>query len=141
MREVIYTALFAALALLLLLLFVYMFLPKDNSSSKILSEPTAPTFIPGVYTSPVSSTTQSLQIEVTVDSEHINSIRLVTLDETTDVSNTLLESTLTSLTDQILSSQSLSNLTYEPTTRYTAQTLYTSITKALSKASPPSATP
>lgn len=135
MREVIYTAIFVALGIFLVLLFIYMFLPDDASDEQILSE-SAPTYMAGVYTSSVEAGNQALQIEVIVDREHINSIRLINLDETADVSNPLLETTLNSLSSQILSNQSLDNITCSDTSRYTAQTLYNAISRAIGKAAP-----
>jgi len=135
MREVIYTAIFVALGIFLVLLFIYMFLPDDASEKQILSEST-PTYMAGVYTSSVDAGNQALQIEVIVDKEHINSIRLIHLDETADVSNPLLETTLNSLSSQILSNQSLSGVTCSDTSRYTAQMLYDAINRAITKATP-----
>lgn len=137
MREVIYTAVFVALGIFLILLFIYMFLPDDASEKQILSE-TAPTYMAGVYTASIDSGNQALQIEVIVDKEHINSIRLVNLDETADVSNPLMETTLNSLSAQILSNQSLKGVTCSDSSRYTAQTLYDAINRAIKKATPTS---
>lgn len=134
MREVIYTAIFLALGIFLILLFIYMFLPDDSSEKQILSE-TAPTFMAGVYTASIDSENQALQIEVIVDKEQIHSIRLVNLDETADVSNSLLETTLNHLSTQILNNQSLDGITCPDSSRYTAQTLYDAIRLAVKKAS------
>lgn len=136
MREVIYTGIFVALGIFLILLFVYMFLPDDNSDKQILSEST-PTFLAGVYTSCVEAGTQSMQVEVIVDKYHINSIRLVHLEETENVSNSLLDTVMNSLSEQILTSQSTQNIISEDTNRYTAQTLYRAICNALKKAALP----
>lgn len=114
-----------------------MFLPDDASDKQILSE-TTPTFLAGVYTASIDTGNQAMQIEVIVDKEHINSIRLVNLDETTDVSNPLMETTLQNLSQQILNSQSLAGVTCSDTNRYTAQTLYDAISRAVKKATPAS---
>ena len=137
MREVIYTAIFVALGIFLVLLFIYMFLPDDASDKQILSEST-PTFLAGVYTASIDTGNQAMQIEVIVDRDHINSIRLVNLDETADVSNPLMEETLNNLSSQILSKQSLAGVTCSDTNRYTAQTLYDAISRAIKKATPAS---
>lgn len=51
MKEIIYTVIFAALALLMIFLFVYMFfLKKDSESAETAS---APTYTPGVYTASI----------------------------------------------------------------------------------------
>lgn len=137
MREVIYTAIFVALGIFLILLFIYMFLPDDASDKQILSE-TAPTFMAGIYTSSIDAGNQAMQIEVIVDKDHINSIRLIHLDETADVSNPLMETTLNNLSAQIISNQSLEGVTCSEASRYTAQTLYDAIKRAVKKATPAS---
>ncbi len=135
MREVIYTAIFVALGIFLVLLFIYMFLPDDASDKQILSE-TTPTFLAGVYTASIDTGNQAMQIEVIVDKDHINSIRLINLDETANVSNPLMETTLDNLSSQILNNQSLTGITCPDESRYTAQTLYDAINRAVKKATP-----
>ena len=76
MKEIIYTAVFAALAIILILLLVFMFLPK-NKESKTNEEK----YMPGVYTSTVTLNNTALEVEVTVDETHIKSIRFSNLDE------------------------------------------------------------
>ena len=76
MKEIIYTVIFAALALLLILLLVFMFLPNKNESENSKQK-----YIPGVYTSDVTLNNTALEVEVTVDESHINSIRFSNLDE------------------------------------------------------------
>lgn len=57
MKEIIYTAVFAALAIILILLLVFMFLPK-NKESKTNEEK----YMPGVYTSTVTLNNTALEV-------------------------------------------------------------------------------
>ncbi len=77
MKEIIYTTVFAVLAVVLILLLIFMFLPKDRKEA--LEETK---YAPGVYTSSVMLGNTALEVEVTVDESHINSIRFSNLDET-----------------------------------------------------------
>lgn len=77
MKEIIYTAVFATLAVLLIILLLFMFLPKNK---EIRSDEEQ--YMPGVYTSTVTLNNTALEVEVTVDESHINSIRFSNLDET-----------------------------------------------------------
>ena len=74
MKEIIYTAVFAALAVLLIVLLMFMFLPK-NKEARTNEEK----YMPGVYTSTVTLNNTALEVEVTVDEAHINSIRFSNL--------------------------------------------------------------
>ena len=77
MKEIIYTVLFVVLGILLILLLVFMFSPKDQKTSSTPSK-----YQPGVYTSTVTLNNTEFEIEVSVDSSHINSIRCSNLDDT-----------------------------------------------------------
>ena len=77
MKEVIYTVVFIVLGILLILLLTFMFLPNGEKHTSKKQE-----YMPGVYTSTVTLNNTSLEVEVAVDSSHINSIRFSNLDET-----------------------------------------------------------
>ena len=75
MKEIIYTVLFICLGILLVALLTFMFHPKnkETSSSKSTS------YQPGIYTSQLTLGDKELEVEVTVDENHINSIRFSNL--------------------------------------------------------------
>ena len=77
MKEIIYTVLFICLGILLVALLTFMFHPKnkETSSSKSTS------YQPGIYTSQLTLGDKELEVEVTVDENHINSIRFSNLDD------------------------------------------------------------
>ena len=62
MKEIIYTVIFAVLAIVLILLLVFMFLPADKETSGTVNQ-----YDPGVYTSSLSLNNTNLEVEVTVD--------------------------------------------------------------------------
>lgn len=132
MKEIIYTVLFVLLSIFLILLLVFMFFPKNSSSPR----ETAPTgkFTAGVYSSSLTLGDTSFDVEVCVDENHINSINLVNISESVTTMYPLVQPTLTSLESQILSNQSLDNITYSDESRYTSQMLLEAISKALDKA-------
>lgn len=81
MKEIIYTVLFICLGILLVALLTFMFHPKnkETSSSKSTS------YQPGIYTSQLTLGDKELEVEVTVDENHINSIRFSNLDDTVTI--------------------------------------------------------
>ena len=83
MKEVVYTAVFLALAIFMLILVFTMFHKKDPDDAGAASD-TAGTavYVPGVYTSSIQLNENSFDVQVTVDADHINSIELVNLSET-----------------------------------------------------------
>ncbi len=136
MKELIYGAIFVGLGLLLVILLLVMFgRPKENQNT-----PTGK-FTSGVYTSSIILSGRAIDVEVTVDRDHINSIRFVNLSEDVATMFPLMETTLDSLTEQILEAQSLENLRYSEDAKYTTLVLVKAIQDALDKASIDSTAP
>ena len=129
MKEIIYTAVFAALAIILILLLLFMFLPK-NKESKLDEEK----YMPGVYTSTVTLNNTALEVEVTVDESHINSIRFSNLDETVAAMFPLIQPAIEDIAEQVYEDQSLENIQYSEDNPYTSQIIITAIEDALKKA-------
>ena len=129
MKEIIYTVIFAVLAIILILLLIFMFRPEHRSASKDNR-----IYTPGIYTSDITLNNTALEVEVTVDESHINSIRFANLDETVPTMFPLLQPAMESIADQIIDTQSLEGLSYPEDTPYTSQVLVETIQKSLEKA-------
>lgn len=133
LKELIYTGLFVVLGILLVLLLIFMFLPKNAKDNQA-----APTmnYVAGVYSSSLVINDNTIDVEVVVDEDHINSIRLVNLSEAVTTMYPLMQPALEDLTDQIITSQSLEGVTYSEDNKYTSMVLLDAIQTALEKAIP-----
>lgn len=129
MKEIIYTVIFAVLAIVLILLLVFMFLPADKETSGTVNQ-----YDPGVYTSSLSLNNTNLEVEVTVDESHINSIRFANLDESVTTMFPLLQPAMEEIADQICENQSVENIALSKETPYTSQVIINAINEALAKA-------
>ena len=129
MKEIIYTVLFAVLAIVLILLLFFMFLPHKKDSAA-----TEEKYIPGVYTSTVTLNNTPLEVEVTVDESHINSIRFSNLDETVAAMYPLIQPTIEDIAEQVYEKQSLEDIEYSSDSPYTSQVIINAIDDALKKA-------
>ena len=129
MKEIIYTAIFIGLAILLICLLFVMFHPKKSETPA-----RSASYIPGVYTSSLTLGNQNLNVEVTVDDTDITSVSFVSLDEAVTTMYPLMEPVMADLENQILAHQSTEDLSYSMETRYTAQVLLNAIDNALQKA-------
>lgn len=129
MKEIIYTAIFAALGILLIILLAFMFFPKQEKTSN-----STPKYIPGIYTSTVTLNNTNLEIEVVVDSSHINAIRFTNLDESVATMYPLVQPAIESIAAQIYDTQSLENIAYSEKSPYTSQVILNAIEDALQKA-------
>ena len=132
MKEIIYTAIFIGLAILLVGLFLIMFRPKKEAPSA--SQTAASAYIPGVYTASLTVGSQNINVEVAVDADKINSVSFVSLDEAVTTMYPLMQPVLQDLESQIVNGQSLENLSYSMETRYTSQALINAIETAFNKA-------
>ena len=129
MKEIIYTAVFATLAVILIVLLLFMFLPKNRGTS-IHEEK----YKPGVYTSTVTLNNTALEVEVTVDESRINSIRFSNLDETVATMFPLIQPAIEDIAEQVYDNQSLENIQYSESNPYTSQVIINAIEEALKKA-------
>ena len=133
MKEVVYTAIFLVLAILMIILVFVMFSGKDKKDTA--AKPAEETlYIPGVYTSTIQLNDNSFDVQVTVDANHINSIELVNLSVTATVMYPLMEPTLEDIAEQIYLSQSTDNITYSDENKYTSMLLLEAIQSAIAKA-------
>lgn len=140
MKELIYTAIFVGLGILLIILLIYMFFPgKDvEETVSVNTEATGPaSYIPGIYSSSMVLNGQHIDVTVTVDANHINSIEFKNLSDTVTTMFPLIVPALDELAGQICEQQSLDNVTYSDDSKFTSQALLKTIRAALNKAQVP----
>ena len=130
MKEVIYTAVFIGLGILLCILLLFMFLPgKEKTDSTETMK-----YAAGVYTSSVLFQDGSLDVQVIVDENRIREISLVNLNETIATMYPIVEPALKEVTDQIIKTQSLEHISYNADNQYTTVMLLNAVENALNKA-------
>lgn len=118
-----------------ILLFVLFISPKnDDSNSGENVTPTSATYRAGVYNSVIELGDSFLNLEVVVDTDHINSVRLVNLDEATAAMYPLMEPAAADLSAQFSAGTPLSDITLSESTKYTQTLLLEGIKSTLEKA-------
>ena len=127
-RELMYTGIFVILGIILILLLILMFFPKSSK------EETTAKYNPGIYTSTLTLGDSTLNVEVTVDENHIKQVNLVNIDESITTMYPLLQPTIEDLAQQICDTQSLDNIQLSEDNPYTSQILLNAIEEALKKA-------
>ncbi len=130
MKELIYTAIFAGLGIVLVILLLFMFLPGKKGGE----EAPAMNYAAGVYASSVVFNDKTVDVQVIVDENRINSISLVNLDDTVATMYPLMEPALENISEQIIEKQSTEGITYRQENQYTTIVLLNAIEDALSKA-------
>ena len=115
MKEVIYTTIFIILGIVLIFLLIYMFGPGRHQKN----DSDQPKYKAGVYTSSIAFEGQTLDVQVVVDEDHINSVSFVNLND---------------ISEQICKTQSTDNISYSEENQYTATMLLNAVEDALDKA-------
>lgn len=132
MKEIIYTAIFAALGILLIILLVFMFRPgekKQPADTRAEKQ-----YTPGIYTSTLTLNNTNLEVEVSVDESRINSIRFSNLDESVTTMFPLIQPAIEDIAEQIYKTQSLENITFSEKSPYTSQVILDAIAETVEKA-------
>ena len=132
-KELIYTAIFAGLGILLILLLVFMFL-LSKSSDDNKTEQTGSTYAPGVYTSQVKLGESTLNLELVVDADQIKSVSLVNLDKSVTTMYPLVKPSLETIEKQLVAGTSLDDIPLSEKSKYTETLLIEGIRTALDKA-------
>ncbi len=123
-RELVKTAVFAVLGIIIIIGLIHFFLPKAEESA---------VYTPGTYHADVTLKGQTAQVEVTVDSHRIKSVSLVNVPETIPVFYPLVESTTEELASEIVKNQSL-YVAFSPQNAYTAELILDAVGRSLEQA-------
>ena len=126
-RELIYTGIFVILGMILILLFILMFFPKSAKEKEQAK------YQPGIYTSTLTLGDSTLNVEVTVDENHIKQVDLVNVDESITTMYPLLTPTLEEINENLSTTDNLDELTSSKN-QYTNILLIQSIKNAAKKA-------
>ena len=130
MKEIVYTAVFAALGILLIILLAVMFRPDSGPQDTDADKQ----YTPGIYTSSLTLNNANLEVEVSVDESHINSIRFSNLDETVAAMFPLIQPAIEDIAEQVYETQSLDDISLPEDTPYTSQMILDAIKEAVDKA-------
>lgn len=134
MKELIYTAIFAGLGILLILLLVFMFFPsrKDNSSTSENSD--AAKYNPGVYNSQIALGDSTLNLEVVVDADQIKSVSFVNLEDSVTTMYPLVKPSLETIEKELIKGTAIDDIPLSEKSKYTESLLIEGVKTALNKA-------
>ncbi|MBR0411324.1 MAG: hypothetical protein IJI25_10050 [Eubacterium sp.] len=130
-KELIYTALFICLGIILLILVLFMFAPEGKNVTT-----SAGTYIPGVYTSTLTLGEATLDVAVSVDKDHITSVSLNHMTDSISTMYPLLTPSLEEINAQLANINSIDDLRLQSDNQYTSMILQQAIKNALKKAKP-----
>lgn len=130
LKEILYTAFFVVLGVVLIILLIFMFTGRKGKDTSQASNE----FIPGVYTASVTLENRPINVEVTLDKNHINSVKLVDLDPVMQTLYPLLQPAMEDIEAQLVIHGSTELLTINDEYYYTSELLIDAINRAIDKA-------
>lgn len=133
LKEFLYTLIFLLLGIAFIILLITMFSSKKEDTAVTPADEKA-AYTAGVYTTSITMNQSPMELEITVDADRINSIRLVHTDEAVLAMYPLVQSSVEDLEKQIVENQSLENITCEQNSEYTYAILLNAIRTTLEKA-------
>ena len=137
LKEVILTAALVLLSIVVLLFVITAISAKKEAPVDISgtgNSTASALYHPGVYTSSVTLNDTTIHLELVCDSNHINSVRLVNLDDAVETMYPLLHPALEDLELQLSRDVPLEELTLTEGSQYTQTLLIEAIETTLSKA-------
>ena len=131
LKQMIYGAIFAALGIILIILLISLFTSgKDDSKGS----PSTAKYTAGVYTSVIQLNDTTLNLEIVVDKDHINSVRIVNLDETVTTMYPLVDPAIKDIADQLCNDVDIDSITISEDRKFTQTLLIDAVKQTLEKA-------
>ena len=144
MKEIIYTAVFVGLGILLLVLLFFMFWPgkekgSTNTSSSAISslKKSASTgsdkYIAGVYNSEL--TLGESKIRVSLDKDRVKSVEIVNLKESVETMYPLIKPAVKEISDQLAQDIAPDQVVLSDDSPYTSQLILDTVCQVMNEAS------
>lgn len=131
LRELIYTATFILLGIILVISLIFMFCNRNQGEKE--PETTSSQYEAGVYTSNVTLNGNPMEISVTLDNDHINAITVDNVSDTIATMYPLVEPAFEDIAKQIVDTQSIENIQFSEESQYTYAMLYNAIVDTIKK--------
>ena len=134
LKELILTTALVLAGVVALMLMILLISGNKNPSDASGDTPTSALYHPGVYTSSMTLNDTTIHLELVCDANHINSVRLVNLDEAVETMYPLLNPALSDLELQLAKDIPISELVLTDGSKYTQTLLIEAIEQTLRKA-------
>ncbi|HKL99707.1 MAG TPA: hypothetical protein VJZ06_07360 [Mobilitalea sp.] len=130
LKEIIYTVIFAALGILLILLLIFMFNGKDDEAASLDTN----LYKAGKWNSSIALNDTAINLEVVLDENHINSVRIINIDETITTLYPLVQPSLEEIANQLYDDVPIDQVKITEDKMYTQKLMIEAIKLALDKA-------
>ncbi len=142
LKELLFTAALVVFGVAILLLVIALISVNRETTPNLVGPPaphkstetSAPLYYPGVYTTTMQMNDTTIHLELVCDENHINSVRLINLDEAVETMYPLLTPALEDLELQLSLDVPVEELKFTEGSTYTQTLLVKAIAQTLAKA-------
>lgn len=139
LKEIVYTAIFVGLGILLLILLFFMFWPDKESDSASTSSPAATSsssaaYTPGVYNSELALGDTVINIQVALDTDHVKSVELVNLEDSVETMYPLIKPAVKEISKQLAQNVSPEEVVLSDDSPYTSQMILDKVSDIMKNA-------
>lgn len=139
LKEIVYTAIFVGLGILLLILLFFMFWPDKESDSASTSSPAATSsgsaaYTPGVYNSELALGDTVINIQVALDTDHVKSVELVNLEDSVETMYPLIKPAVKEISNQLAQNVSPEEVVLSDDSPYTSQMILDKVSDIMKNA-------
>lgn len=146
MKEIIYTAVFVGLGILLLVLLFFMFWPgkekgNNSTSSSAISSLKKSTstdsdkYIAGVYNSELTLGESKINLRVSLDKDRVKSVEIVNLKESVETMYPLIKPAVKEISDQLAQDITPDQVVLSDDSPYTSQLILDTVCQVMNEAS------
>lgn len=147
MKEIIYTAVFVGLGILLLVLLFFMFWPGKGKESASTSSPAAISgskksastssgkYIAGVYSSELTLGESKINLRVSLDKDRVKSVEVVNLKESVETMYPLIKPAVKEISDQLAQDIAPDQVVLSDDSPYTSQLILDTVCQVMNEAS------
>ncbi len=136
MREIIYTAIFVGLGILLLVVLFFMFWPdgKDENNERASSEnEKTAIYEAGVYNKEMTIGDSVINLQVILDEEQVKSVEMTNLDDTVSAMYPLMKPSVKSISDQLVAGASVDEVVLSDEGQYTEKMILNEVSSILNE--------
>lgn len=134
MREVIYTAIFVGLGILLLIILFFMFWPgKDEKTGQRAETGSEVQYQAGVYTKEIKIGEATVDLQVALDQDHVKSVKIVPLDESVTTMYPLMEPAVNTISEQLAAGTSVEEIELSEESQYTQEIIMKEVKSILNE--------
>ncbi|MCD7825179.1 MAG: hypothetical protein LUH14_04360 [Clostridiaceae bacterium] len=133
LRELIYTAIFVGIGIVLLIILAIMFWPgKEGKNEQVsLDQQTEEIYEAGIYTKEVKIGDTTLDLQLSLDENCVKSVELINLDESVETMYPLMEPTVEKISEQLSAGKSVDEIVLSEESQYTEKVIVESVSEML----------